>query len=150
MPRPYNVININGHIVPATFHGGLKKMSEQIRLGRVMNQSKGRYVTKLANGDVCHCGIGAMLTDAQLAEVTQPTVNNNAYDWKGVSAHIGRLNAEAVVGMSIWDAIVLQRAFDAGSIAGLQSNIDCFLEKGNRPNPATKHSGAWHFPVSGK
>jgi len=155
MPRPYNVININGHIVPATLHDGLKKMRHQIQLGRVMNKSRRRYVTHRANGlGRCYCPLGAMLSPAQIDHIlTQEGGRDfgNKGNWHCLATRkIGVPNAEAVMGMRLDDADTIQMDFDSGGLEALRTRLDAMLRNRNYPNPATAHTGAWHFPVSGQ
>ena len=154
MPRPYNVININGHIVPATFHDGLKKIRHQIQLGRVMNKSKRRYVTRRANGlGPCYCPLGAMLSPAQIADLSvRDSLNSfgNKGSWHCIATRkIGVTNAEAVMGMHLHHSDTIQMDFDAGGLGQLQGHLEEMLRWNNYPNPATEHTGVWHFPVSG-
>lgn len=60
MPRPYNVININGHIVPATKHDAIKKILHDVGTGRIRPAAHAVYRRK-SNDSVCMCAIGTFL-----------------------------------------------------------------------------------------
>ena len=154
MPRPYNVININGHIVPATFPDGLKKILQDVQTGRTGASAHAKYRRKLG-GTACMCAIGTFFTDAQLDQIV-------ARRWNGADANalanaIGAKNMEAMIGMEVGVAGVVQSDFDffsnfsSGNLNGFTDRLRGMLDTTtNRPNPATKHTGAWHFPVSGQ
>jgi hypothetical protein len=152
MTRPYNVININGYIVPATFHDALKKILVAIKEGRVKAKAARRYVKQVnLAGDTCMCAIGALLTREQLAEILDEGMNG-----KGLSrlaTWFGARNIEAMTAMTSWDSGWLQANFDSYAEDDAMPAFEVRLlrymdEKPNYPNPAIEHTGAWHFPVS--
>jgi hypothetical protein len=148
MPRPYNVININGHIVPATKHDAIKKILQGIGAGHVSRRSKGRYRTG-KSGKACLCAIGALLTPAQLDEIAAR--GDNKARISIIGRDVGLPNIEAMTGMYASVAQRIQNDFDkCVSMDEFRKWLKWYLEGENEPNPATAHTGAWHFPVSGE
>jgi hypothetical protein len=54
------------------------------------------------------------------------------------------------MGMHLHHSDTIQMDFDAGGLGQLQGHLEEMLSWNNYPNPATEHTGVWHFPVSGK
>lgn len=153
MPRPYNVININGHIVPATKHDAIKKILHDVGTGRIRPAAHAVYRRK-SNDSVCMCAIGTFFTDSQLDYIAAKRKLGD--DTHGIARMIGKENFEAMTGLDAGHARVIQSDFDFFSGYGA-ARLNDFLDRTrkmlatqNRPNPATAHTGAWHWPVSGE
>jgi hypothetical protein len=151
MTRPYNVIDINGHIVPATRNDAIKKILLAIEEQRVAAWAKHRY-TRMKGAKTCLCAIGALLSDTQLDQIRKLRLNDASIP--KLSGYVGVENIEAITAMTLEDASHVQTSFDgcavwdknlSGFIAGLQRRMDTLP---NYPNPATTGTGKWHFPVS--
>jgi hypothetical protein len=152
MNRPYNVIRINGHIVPATYHDAIKKILHGVQTGRILASAHGKYRVKRGMNPSCMCAIGTFFTDAQLDEIT--IARRNGMNTRQLSEAIGQHNFEAMTGLDAGFAGLIQSDFDNFAYAGRLITFSDRLRKmlattKNRPNPATAHTGAWHFPVSG-
>lgn len=154
MSRPYNVININGHIVPATFHDGLKKILARLDAHEVTRAARMKYRVTLREKGVpttCLCAIGALLTEPQLDAIA--LANENTGTVWSLTQCFGKRNIEAMTGMKIGDARAVQASFDSRFVSSAEfrdSLLDSLDLNANYPNPATNHTGAWHWPVSGE
>jgi hypothetical protein len=156
MPRAYNVININGHIVPATKHDAIKKILQDLDTGRISAAAHATYRCKRRDGTSCMCAIGTFFTDEQLDHVASRRKLGG--DTADLARVIGRENFHAMTGLEPGLARVIQSDFDhlsglgcgARSLDEFADRMRKLLTTKNYPNPATEHSGAWHFPVSGE
>jgi hypothetical protein len=153
MPRAYNVININGHIVPATRHDAYKKLLVAVADKRVTAQAAQRYVSMKADGSSCLCAIGALLSPEQLEEVRSTGLNRGSVG--SLRRRFGVQNLQAMTSLNSRDADRLQDRFDIyaadDAIGEFENRLrEQIANTVNYPNPATEHTGAWHFPVSGQ
>jgi hypothetical protein len=157
MTRPYNVINVNGHIVPATFHDALKKILHDVSTGRIHADAHRSYTVSRPTSrgmGACMCAIGTFFTNEQLDQIKLERHNQkNARD---IASKFGRANFEAMTAMTPGIAGVIQSDFDYLTYHGSNSGIHHFANRvrsmldkvSNAPNPAAQHTGKWHFPVS--
>jgi hypothetical protein len=154
MPRSYNVINVNGHIVPATNHDAFKKVLHDVQTGRIAARSHGRYRSNPRLSAVCMCAIGTFFTNEQLDQIAEARRNNRDVD--SLVRLFGRGNVEAMTGLTADMARLVQSDFDffsrnSGSLHEFSDRIRHVLDTTKRKlNPAIKHTGAWHWPVSGE
>jgi hypothetical protein len=145
MSRNYNEINVNGHMVPATFHDGVKKMLAQIELGRVPPTTNISYSKKLRGGSASYCAIGSMLSEDQLAYLTMKREKTTT--WNLLADTIGRQNAQVVLGMHVQDARNIQIVYDTFGLTyvdcqgekGLIAYLTGLLERSNYDNPGLLH-----------
>jgi hypothetical protein len=155
MPRAYNVIRINGHLVPATKHDAIRKILHDVGAGRIAASAHAVYRRK--SGDKsCMCAIGTFFTDEQLDQIA--VKRRLGEDVHGLERIVGQQNFEAMTGLNAGFARLIQNDFDflscnygSGGIHGeFSTRMRDMLRTKNSPNPATAYTGAWHWPVSGE
>jgi hypothetical protein len=150
MTRPYNVIRINGHIVPATYHDAIKKILVDIEQGRITRHARRQY-RKQRGEQTCLCAIGTFFTDDQLDHLNVRGDNRANIRSLAHVDGIGNKNINAMTGMEVYDAQHVQDSFDRSEdMAEFRLGMKYRLSRENYPNPAIAHTGAWHFPVSGE
>jgi hypothetical protein len=154
MTRPYNLIRVNGFVVPATRHDAIKKILHDLSTGRIGTRAHGRYRSARVTPTIstCVCAIGTFFTDEQLDQIVNARYNR--LDVHGLAHAIGPENFEAMTGLEIGVARVIQSDFDflsnrAYSLFSFGDRMrDILKNERNAPNPAAVTSGEWHWPVS--
>jgi hypothetical protein len=157
MTRPYNVIDINGFVVPATFHDALKKILHDVSTGRIHSDAHRSYRVRRPTthglATPCMCAIGTFFTDEQLDRIKEARTNG-VRTWT-LADKFGHENFEAMTGMPVRYAAVIQSDFDYftslgyGAIHRFGDRVRLMLnQEPNKSNPATERTGKWHFPVS--